>query len=291
MCFMQRIRDREYNKPEIFSKAMFSKAAFSTTTSPATLKPTAAGLMFLAEVLAATALFSYCSPVQASSNQTIAGQTTPSQSGPSKSAVPSSTAALEFPVVLQQKVIAGKTPAGTKIQAKLTVATLFAGVVIPQDAVLSGEVVESNAKSATDPSRLVIRMDSAQWKNGATPTVIPLTPKLYLTAWYYPAAMTMNRNPPDGIPDAANNPKPWSGGGIYPGQRNPSSPPLSGPDAGKDTFPASTSNISNHRVLMKHIESASDSDGAVILTSTHSNIKLDKSTTYVLAATDLLPVK
>ncbi len=272
---------------------MFSKAAFSTTTSSATLKPTAAGLVFLAEVLAAAALLSYCSLVQASSNQTIAGQTSPSQSAPSssRSGVPSSAAALEFPVVLQQKVIAGKTPVGTKVQAKLTVATLFAGVVIPQDAVLSGEVVESKAKSAADPSHLAIRMDSVQWKNGSTPTVIPFTPKLYLTGWYYPAALTMNHNPSDGIPDAANNPKPWSGGGVYPGQRNPTSPPLSGPDAGKDTFPTATSNLSNHRVLMKHIESSNDSDGAVILTSQHSNIKLDRSTTYVLAATDLLPVK
>jgi hypothetical protein len=42
---------------------------------------------------------------------------------------------------------------------------------------------------------------------------------------------------------------------------------------------------------MKKIESATGSDGTVILTSTHSNIKLDKSTTYVLAATDLLPAK
>jgi hypothetical protein len=42
---------------------------------------------------------------------------------------------------------------------------------------------------------------------------------------------------------------------------------------------------------MKKMESVSDSAGAVILTSTHSNIKLDKSTTYVLAATGLLPAK
>ena len=42
---------------------------------------------------------------------------------------------------------------------------------------------------------------------------------------------------------------------------------------------------------MKKIDSVNDSEGAIILTSTHSNIKLDKSTTYVLAATDLLPSK
>jgi hypothetical protein len=266
---------------------MYSKAAFSTTTSPATFKRTSVRHTFMVGVLAATAALSQADFGQASA------QNSPSQSGPSQSRSngPSSVAALEFPVVLQQKVIAGKTPAGTKVQAKLTVATLFAGVVIPQDAVLSGEVVQSTAKSAADPSRLAIRMDSVQWKNGSTPTVIPLTPKLYLTGWYYPAALTMNHNPSDSIPDAANNPKPWSGGGVYPGQRNPNSPPLSGPDADKDTFPTSTSNISNHRLLIKHIESSSDSDGAVILTSQHSNIKLDKSTTYVLAATDLLPIK
>jgi len=193
---------------------------------------------------------------------------------------------MEFPVILQQKVVAGKTPVGTKVQAKLTVATLLAGVVIPQDAIISGEVIESAAKSGADPSRLALRMDSVQFKSGAAPTVIPLELKLYLTAWYYPA---VNQNPSDGIPDAAHNPKPW-GGGIYPG-RNPTSPPLSGPDASPDTFPAPASGAANRRSLMKNIDSSSASDGVITLTSRHSNIKLDKSTTYVLAATDLRPVK
>jgi hypothetical protein len=40
---------------------------------------------------------------------------------------------------------------------------------------------------------------------------------------------------------------------------------------------------------MKNVESDRSSDGAVALTSTHSNIKLDKTTTYVLAVGDLLP--
>jgi hypothetical protein len=269
---------------------MFSKAAFST--SSAAFKPANIRRAFLIGVLTATAALGQTRLAQAGLNQTSPNQTGPSQTSPSQSRpeIPASAAAWEFPVVLQQKVIAGKTPVGTKVQAKLAVATLFAGVVIPQDAVLSGEVTQSASKSSADPSRLAIRMDSAQWKNGATPTVIPLTPKLYLTAWYYPAALTENQNS-DRNPDAANNPKPWNGGGVYPGQRNPTSPSLSGPDASKDTFPTSTSNISKRRELMKKIESVSDSAGAVILTSTHSNIKLDKSTTYVLAATDLLPAK
>lgn len=98
----------------------------------------------------------------------------------------SHAAALEFPVVLQQNVVAGKTAVGAKVQAKLTIATLLHGVVIPQDAVISGEVIESVAKSATEPSRVAVRMDTAQWKNGAAPSVLPLETKLYLTAWYYP---------------------------------------------------------------------------------------------------------
>jgi hypothetical protein len=81
---------------------------------------------------------------------------------------------------MRQKVTAGKTTAGTKIQAKLAVATLVKGVVIPQDAILSGEVIESVAKSDSEPSRLSIRMESAQWKNGSVPI------NVYLTAWYYP---------------------------------------------------------------------------------------------------------
>src|SRR3974377_1143289 len=57
----------------------------------------------------------------------------------------------EFPVTLRQKVEAGATPVGTKVEAELVVATLVDGVVIPRDAVFTGEVVESAAKSATDP--------------------------------------------------------------------------------------------------------------------------------------------
>jgi hypothetical protein len=255
---------------------MVSKAAFPTTTSSAVFKPANIRRALLIGVLAATAALA---------------QTSPSQPGTSQSRpeIPASVAILDFPVVLQQKVIAGKTAVGTKVRAKLAVATLFTGVVIPQDAVFSGEVIASATKSAADPSRVAIRMDSAQWKNGATPTVLPLIPKLYLTAWYYPLA---GQNPSDGGPDATNNSRPWGGGGgVYPGQRNPNSPTISGPDANKDTFPTSTSNISKRRALMKKIDSVNDSEGAIILTSTHSNIKLDKSTTYVLAATDLLPSK
>jgi hypothetical protein len=38
---------------------------------------------------------------------------------------------------------------------------------------------------------------------------------------------------------------------------------------------------------MKDVESTRQSDGALVLSSTHVNIKLDKTTTYVLATDDL----
>lgn len=220
------------------------------------------------------------------------GQPTAAQPNP---AAPSSQAAIELPVTMRQNVAAGKTTVGTKVQAKLAVATLVGGVVVPRDALLSGEVTESVAKSATDPSRLAIRMDSAQWKNGAAPIVLSLAPKLYLTAWYYPVAMPTNRDLSANLPDAANHPKPLSEAGAYPGPRNPAASPFPGSDSGRDkdtdTGVAPSSNISEHRVLMKNVESIRNGEGAITLTSKHSNIKLDKATTYVLATADRLPTK
>jgi hypothetical protein len=185
---------------------------------------------------------------------------------------------------MQQNVVAGKTPVGTKVQAKLAVATLVHGVVIPQDAILSGEVTESAAKS-TESSRLALRMDSAQWKSGASATVLPLNPKVYLTGWYYPPAMAQNSS--GAILDAAHNPNDRAA--IYPGASSATARPLPGSD--QDTSrnipePSSgpSSSISNHRVQIKNVESTSDAEGAVTLTSKHSNIKLDKSTTYVFAS-------
>ncbi|MGB8010674.1 MAG: hypothetical protein WCF68_03610 [Terriglobales bacterium] len=209
-------------------------------------------------------------------------------------AAPRSAAALELPVVMRQNVVAGKTPVGTKVQAKLSVATLVQGVVIPQDAVFSGEVTESAAKSGAEPSRLAIRMDSAQWKNGASPMTLALAPEVYLTAWYYPVA-PLNQDVSSGVPDAAHDTRFGNVSGVYPGQRNPNSPPLSGSDRDDNRRipepPAPASDISKHRVAMKNVESTKDREGAVTLTCKQSNIKLDKTTTYVLAAADLQAAK
>jgi hypothetical protein len=198
---------------------------------------------------------------------------------------PSSSTGTEFPVIMRQNVTAGRTPVGAKVQAILVIATLVNGVVVPRDAVLSGEVIQSVAKSGAEPSRLALRMNSVQWKNGSA------TIKLYLTPWFYPVSETASQDLSYEPPDAAHSPKNWNGAGTYPDPNNPASQPFPCRDAGRDTSAAPlspASSISKHRVLMKNVESTRDSDGAVALTSRRSNIKLDKLTTYVLATSDLL---
>jgi hypothetical protein len=88
----------------------------------------------------------------------------------------------ELPITLRQNVEAGKTAVGTKVEARLVIGTMIEGGVLPRGAVILGEVIESVAKSENSPSRLAIRMDSAQWKNGGAKF------KFYMTAWYYPPA-------------------------------------------------------------------------------------------------------
>lgn len=194
----------------------------------------------------------------------------------------------EFPVTLKQNVAAGKTPVGTKVEAKLAVATLMNGTVIPRNAVFSGEVIESSAKSDSDPSRLAIRMDSVRWKNGSSPVTV------YLTSWYYAVRITPAQELMYGPPDGPIS-KTWNGWGTYPDPGSPTSQQLPGrqPAKGPDiTTPDCTAScISDHPSVMKDIASTTKPSGEIALSSTRSNIKLDKVTTYVLAARDLKPGK
>jgi hypothetical protein len=200
-----------------------------------------------------------------------------------KSAALAAFTAEEFPIALQQSVTAGKTPVGTKVQAKLEVPTLVNGTVLPRNAVFSGEVIESAAKTPTTPSRLAIRMDSVQWKNGSAPL------KVYMTAWYYPTVDEAGQNLQYGPPQDPR--RTWNGIGPYPDPNSPAYKPFPGTDSDKgSSVPnATSSTTSNHRVLMKNVQSERDNEGAIALVSSHSNIKLDKLTTYVLASGDLLP--
>jgi hypothetical protein len=207
--------------------------------------------------------------------------TVPSTAHPAAPASSSASAGylagVEFPVLMQQNVVAGKTPVGTRVQAKLVAATLVKGVVVPQDAIFDGEITESAAISSAEASRLAIRIDSAHWKNGSLPI------NVYLTAWYYPVAAPM--------PHASTDQRRGVQGSVQLGatSRYPANPP-SFPGTGDDddtapNVPGMT--LSKHRMQMKDVESNNDKDLGVVLTSKRNNIKLDKSTTYVLATTNL----
>jgi hypothetical protein len=202
---------------------------------------------------------------------------------------PSSPTGLELPATMRKQIVAGVTPVGTVVQAKLEVATLVDGVVVPENAILSGEVTESVAKSASGPSRLAIRMDSAHWKHHGTPQVLTLTKKVYLTAWSYPAiAPTIPDSvyqSPTGLPSSRNMTR--LGSPAPPTRQIPDASDSSDSTPSKQPAPTTTSSAAPHRVLMKDVESTRARDGAVRLTSRHFNIKLDKSTTYVFAGGEL----
>jgi hypothetical protein len=210
--------------------------------------------------------------------------------GQEKAAAPApasaAAAAREFPVIMEQNVTAGKSPVGTKIKAKLTAATLANGIVIPRNAVFSGEVTESVAKSATNPSRLAIRMDSVEWKNGSAPI------KVYLTGWYYPIRMEEGQKLAYGPPDTSA--RRWNGAGPYPDPNNPAAQPFPGhdPDPGTNSGPGAPAAVtSDHRVMMKNVESSRNQDGSIVISCARSNIKLDKLTAYVLSSGELVPAK
>jgi hypothetical protein len=196
---------------------------------------------------------------------------------------PVTNIAQEFPVIMRQSVAAGKIHVGTKVEATLTLATLVSGRVIPDGAILSGVVVESTAKSAAGPSRLSIRMESVQWKTGS----LALT--TYLTQWYHPMQLTLGEDRFDDGPNAggehskrtwaAYNPNP-SDAVLFPGDSN---------QAHLKTAPPPAMTVSERRVVMKDVQLEKDRNGGQTLVSTRSNIKLDKSTTYILTTCEAPP--
>jgi hypothetical protein len=214
------------------------------------------------------------------------GQQSPAPAPSAASPSPSITVpagALEFPIIFEQNVVAGKTAVGTPVQAKLVVATLMNGVVIPKNAVFSGVVTDSAEKSKTDPSRLAIRMDSAQWKGGSIPIKVCLTP------WFYPSVEEGGQNLQYG--PTKSDKDTWNGQGQYPSGNSKIYQPFPGRDTDQGSAVPNTPTpvALNHRVAMKNVEVSLDSDGVIILASKHSNLKLDKFTTYVLANGELLP--
>jgi len=190
----------------------------------------------------------------------------------------------ELPIFLRQNVEAGKTAVGTKVEAQLVMATMMKGGLLQRGAVISGEVIESVAKSGDSPARLAIRMDSAQWKNGGAKF------KVYLTAWYYPPAPMPPPNLSYVPPGDRRN---WGGTDPTVDTTDPPNPAQKLSTQQDNGMNADTpaSFISKNRVLMKNVTSASGADGSVVLVSSRSNIKLNKVTIYVLANDELLPGK
>jgi hypothetical protein len=207
------------------------------------------------------------------------------QAGQQGSPSPASSVAHEFPITLQQSVVAGKTAIGTKIEAKLSLATLVDGTVIPRNAVLSGEVVDSTAKSEKAPSRLSIRMDSAQWKEGSMPI------KAYLTAWFYPTVINAGQDVQYGPMQPAS--RTWNGEGQYPDANSKVYRPFPGGDSNQNSGAPDTSSAStsHNRISMKNVEAEAGADGAITIISRRSNIKLDKATTYILTSGELPAAK
>ena len=181
----------------------------------------------------------------------------------------------EFPVILQQSVEAGKSPAGTKVQGKLAAATLFNGTLIPKNAVASGVVVESESKKGEDRARLAIRMNTVSWDGGWAPLYA------YLMPLYYPATGQAVPNLPIESPD----PDSRTLNGPNQASESPMSRPFpsGGSEANQGAIP-DVAILSSRPVRMKNVVLEPTSNGGIALVSEHANIKLFKMTTYVFAA-------
>ena len=181
----------------------------------------------------------------------------------------------EFPVILQENVEAGKTPAGTKVQGKLAAATLFSGTLIPKNAVASGVVIESESKRGEDRARLTIRMNTVSWDGGWAHL------NAYLMPLYYPATGQAVPNLPIESPD----PDSRTLNGPNQSSQSPMSRPFpgGGSEASEGAIPE-VAILSSRPVRMKNVVLEPTSNGGIALVSEHANIKLFKMTTYVFAA-------
>ena len=153
----------------------------------------------------------------------------------------------EFPVVFQRSVTAGKTPVGTTIQAKLSMATLLNGIVVPQNAKFLGEIVVSQGRTKNQASRLSVRMNSVSWKNGSAQV------KVFLSDRFSPR-----------IPEPQY---------LQPGK---SSAPEVSHLATADPWEK-----------MKDVDSERTSDGVVTLVCKQHTVKIYRYITYVLTTGDL----
>lgn len=223
--------------------------------------------MSAARFVCTFAVFASCLPVSVLAQQSPSLIALPTPAPPS---------AQEFPVMMRQSVVAGKTPVGRKVQAILTIATLVSGKVIPEGAILSGVVVESSAKSVGAPSRLSIRMESVEWKTGS----VALT--TYLTPWYHPMQLTLGEDRFGDGPNANGEHSKRTWAAYNPNASDALLFPSDSNQAQVKTAPPAAMSVSERRVVMKDVYLEKSHNGGQTLVSNRSNIKLDKSTMYVL---------
>ena len=180
----------------------------------------------------------------------------------------------EFPVILQQSVEAGKSPAGTQVQGKLAAATLFNGTLIPKNAVTSGVVVQSESRKGENRARLAVRMSTVSWDGGWAPIYA------YLMPLYYPATAQAVPNLPIESPDPGSR----TLNGPNQASESPMSRPFQsgGPEANQGAIP-DVATLSSRPVRMKDVVLEPTSNGGIALVSEHANIKLLKMMTYVFA--------
>lgn len=160
----------------------------------------------------------------------------------------SGIAVQEFPVVFHRSVTAGKTPVGTAIHAELSMATLLNGIVVPQNAKFSGQIVVSQAWTKNQASRLSLRMDSVSWKHGSVPV------KVFLSLWFAPRIPVPRSLQP----------------GIVKGSVNGPAVPYSAP--------------SQHWEKMNDVDSERAGDGTVTLVCKQHSVKVYRYITYMLTS-------
>jgi len=182
----------------------------------------------------------------------------------------------EFPLTLQQSVESGKAKIGTKVQAKLATATLFQGTVIPRNALFSGVVIESDAKTAKERAKLAIRMETAEWKDHSISLTAYLLPLSYLNTEQAAQAL------PNESPDPSSRTMNDAGQDAGSPMQRPF--PTNDSQAAQSAIPQTAT--SNRPVPMKNVTVALADEGGAALVCEHANIKLYKMTTYVFAGVE-----
>ena len=182
---------------------------------------------------------------------------------------------LELPAHLLNKIEAGKTPVGTPVQAKLMMATLVRGQVVPENSVLSGMIEESTVKTKETPSRLRIHITSAKWQTGETKL------DAYITSMYHPfwsQSSSRVRNQPLGLqsPDAYNNDE-----NVERQQRHEELERAAARSQDTSKAPGPDVGVSSHRYPLPDATVATDADGSTSIVSARHNLKLDTKTIYV----------